>query len=405
MNPRLAVKVWLVQAVVLGASLAVGGSSRFIIMPAVCLCAVAALYIVFSRFTGRLIRERIDAVNCQRQEMEEMAGQVSGFLRERANLVPVFINQLKETVEQTESAALQIGEGFMSIVERARSQTARASDVFAQFTGAGGSASLIDSSKKSLREVTGSLEDLNGLVGEVLSDIEVFMKDAENIKSITTEIEYISDRTNLIALNAAIEAARAGEHGRGFAIVAEEIKKLSERTNQAVVQIQAIIAKVQSDVRASHSKAGSKISESSQKSASAEKIVESTLKSLDDAVRLAGSKLGVLSRESETLVNDISGIMVSMQFQDITRQRIEHVMAPLAALKEDMGGLSGKMGKIEGDLKSCIERSGTGPLENLYTMESEREVLARTLSEGSMGASERAGDGSMRGQIAETRGN
>ncbi|MDA8088615.1 MAG: methyl-accepting chemotaxis protein [Nitrospiraceae bacterium] len=268
----------------------------------------------------------------------------------------------------------------MQIVERARSQTGKVSDVFAQFTGGSGNPSLIESSKKSLGEVTGSLEALNGLVAEVLSDIEIFMKDAENIKNITSEIEYIADRTNLIALNAAIEAARAGEHGRGFAIVADEIKKLAERTNESVEQIQGIISKVQSEVHTSHEKAQSKIIESGQKAAKAEKIVENTLRDLDDAVQLAGSKLDSLSRESHSLANDISGIIVSIQFQDITRQRIEHVMAPLVTLKEDMEGLVKKTGAMEDLLQHFEEMAGADSLGHLYTMESERNVLARTLN-------------------------
>ncbi len=380
LHSGLPLKILLVQTPVLALCLSTSGALRFIITPIAFLCASAALYFIFSRQAEGLAAEHSDALNRESRQMEGMCGQISGFLDERAQLIPVFVSQLKETVDQTEAAALQIGEGFMQIVERARSQTGKVSDVFAQFTGGSGNPSLIESSKKSLGEVTGSLEALNGLVAEVLSDIEIFMKDAENIKNITSEIEYIADRTNLIALNAAIEAARAGEHGRGFAIVADEIKKLAERTNESVEQIQGIISKVQSEVHTSHEKAQSKIIESGQKAAKAEKIVENTLRDLDDAVQLAGSKLDSLSRESHSLANDISGIIVSIQFQDITRQRIEHVMAPLVTLKEDMEGLVKKTGAMEDLLQHFEEMAGADSLGHLYTMESERNVLARTLN-------------------------
>ncbi|MDA8086831.1 MAG: hypothetical protein M0Z75_09045, partial [Nitrospiraceae bacterium] len=187
----MAVKILLVQLGVLGAtwvSLAANGAIRFIIPSVACLVAGTAFFLIFSKWAGSLARQHNDVVNSQARQMDELARKTGMFLRERAQLIPVFVNQLQETVKQTEEAALGIGEGFMKIVERARSQTGRASDVFAQFAGSEGNTSLVDSSKKSLREVTGSLEDLNGLVREVLSDIEVFMRDAENIKSITTEI-------------------------------------------------------------------------------------------------------------------------------------------------------------------------------------------------------------------------
>jgi len=171
--------------------------------------------------------------------------------------------------------------------------------------------------KGNMLSANNSLQDAIGLIQNTIDQIEhnavvenelaeklsQLSQGAEQVKSILTVISDIADQTNLLALNAAIEAARAGEHGRGFAVVADEVRKLAERTQKSLGEINATInIIVQSIIDSSSamnnnienvnrltedaSKVQNEIGTVSDKMTEAVESVENTAKTIDDAAKI-----------------------------------------------------------------------------------------------------------------------
>lgn len=242
------------------------------------------------------------------------------------------IDEQTRKATQVATAAIEMSQTVVDIAKNASNIAASATDTL----------HIAKNGEKVVSETVSEVKDISKAVSESSALITTLGERSKQIYEIVDVIKSIADQTNLLALNAAIEAARAGEQGRGFAVVADEVRKLAEKTTKATTEVGEMIAAIQDEtgkavtaMTESQTRVENGVSLSAEAGAALHNILES-VNGLQSMVQQIASATEEMSTVSESISADIEVVAEISKETSSGAQDVDKSSAQLQQLSTDL---------------------------------------------------------------------
>ena len=256
------------------------------------------------------------------------------------------VSQQVKTVASNQSESIdQVSVAFNEMVATSNEVATNCSEAA---NAADDSQEQVVNGRNNITETVNLVQNLQEVLSDCNHAMESLTEESSNITSILDTIKGIAEQTNLLALNAAIEAARAGEQGRGFAVVADEVRTLAQKTAESTGEIDQLLSGLQKSTQEVSNKISGSITHS-EKTVLATQQTQAVFESIEQSVstiRNMTTQIATAAEQQTSVAEDINRNVVSIHTDAITAQesseKVEENSAQLSQLSAELSSLMGR---------------------------------------------------------------
>jgi methyl-accepting chemotaxis protein len=294
------------------------------------------------------------------------AGYVAATEQLGRELLPVWSAHIEASRVQMEVAITALSQRFGAIVDRL-DQALKVSAT----GGDAGPAGVFEHSSQELRGVLDSLRVAMASNGAMHTEVQNLNRFVDELQHMADEVANIAAQTNMLAINAAIEAAHAGDNGRGFAVLAQEVRKLSAMSGETGRRMAEKVKVISAAIHAARVSAEASAMSEAASVLSSEACITGVLGEFRGVTEGLEASADVLKRESLGIQAEIVQALVQLQFQDRVSQRMTHVRHNIERLPPLLAD-SRQRFEQAGELQAVDASALLAELEGSYAMADER---------------------------------
>ncbi|MEE4342549.1 methyl-accepting chemotaxis protein [Pseudomonas alliivorans] len=286
--------------------------------------------------------------------------------------MPIWAKQVESSRQQTETAIIELTSRFTGISERLQETVQASQQAAGELDGqnADGALKVLAQSDSELSQVIDSLKATQASRDQTLTQVRSLTAYTGELRTMATDVAAIAAQTNLLALNAAIEAARAGEAGRGFAVVADAVRSLSSKSSETGQQMSAKVDIINNAITQLVEAASSGADQDSHSVTESEQSIQHVLQRFQSITGRLAESADLLKQESYGIRDEMTEVLVSLQFQDRVSQILTHVRDNIDSLHTHLQQSS----QSPDDAVAINAREWLARMESTYATDEQRRT-------------------------------